>query len=71
VHVKDALELFVQIFDRPLAQLVQETAHIDPVIGVRIRATAGGNHRLSRLGTRNVESRVMIMLVAEHRAHLS
>src|SRR5215211_4531274 len=70
VRVEDALELFVQVFNRPRAQFVQDTTYTDAIIRVRIGATAGRNHGLSCLGTGGVESRVIIMLVAQHIADL-
>src|SRR3954451_20227830 len=41
VDIEDAFELLVEVLDGERAQLVEDPAHLHPVIGVRIAATAG------------------------------
>ena len=49
---------------------MQDAPHLDPVVRVRIGTTARGDHRLARLGTDGVDGRVIVVLVAQHIAHL-
>jgi hypothetical protein len=36
--VKDPVEVFIEVLDRPAAQLMEEPPHFDPAIGVGIRS---------------------------------
>src|SRR5262245_59252257 len=70
VHLEDALELFIEVFNRMRAQLVQEATHSDPSIRMWIGPPARRDHRLARLRPDGVDDRVVVVLVAQDIAYL-
>lgn len=51
VHIEDALELFVEMFNRMRAQFMPDATHSDPAIQVWVGTTGRGDHHVVRLGT--------------------
>ena len=65
VGIAEACDLLLELLDGPRAPLVPHAAHAHARVGVRLRPPLGGAPYPSRLGTRRVESRVVVRLVPQ------
>ena len=43
VDIEDAFELLIEVLNGHRAQLVKDPSHLDPIVGMRVGSTAGGN----------------------------
>ena len=65
VHAEDALELAVEVLDGVRAELVEDAADLDAVVGVGIGAPAGGDQEAAGPGAAVADGRVVVVGVAE------
>jgi hypothetical protein len=70
MSIKDAFELFVKIFHRHRAELMEDTPHFDPVVGVRIASIEGRYEQPIRLCAERVQVRRVVMAVPQHEADI-
>src|SRR5215210_6999849 len=68
VHVEDALELAVEVLDGEGAELVEDAADLDAVVGVRVATTPGGDQEAIGSGAVVADGRVVVVGVAEDEA---
>ena len=65
VGVEDALELAVEVLDGERAELVEDAADLDAVVGVRVGAPAGGDQEAAGAEAMVADGRVVVVGVAE------
>src|SRR3954470_13879714 len=68
VGVEDALELAVEVLDGVRAELMEDAADLDAVVGVRVATTPGGDQEAVALGAVVADGRVVVVGVAEDEA---
>src|SRR5687768_5174304 len=68
VDVEDARELLVEALDGERARLVEDAAHLDPVVGVGVPTTAGRHQQPIGRGTLLVEGGILVVGIAEDEA---
>ena len=66
LDAEDALELAVEVLDRVRAELVEDAADLDAVVGVRIAAPAGGDQEAAGGGAVVAAGRVVVVGVPEN-----
>src|SRR5215216_2902260 len=49
VHIEDAFEVFVEVLVGQATQLVKDSPHLHPTVGVRVGPTFGGDQKALRL----------------------
>src|SRR5947208_14987829 len=70
VGVEDALELAVEVLDGERAQLVEDAADLDAVVGVRVGAATGGDQDAAGAEAVVADGRVVVVGVAEDDARV-
>src|SRR4051812_10796300 len=60
VGVEDALELAVEVLDGVRAELVEDAADLDAVVGVRVLAPSGGDQEAAGPGAVVADGRVVV-----------
>src|SRR5438067_35185 len=68
--VEDALELAVEVLDRPRAKLMEDPTDLDPAVGVRGGAAPGGDQLPAIVRAPLAQVRVVVIGVAQQEAKL-
>src|SRR5215210_6321307 len=70
VYVEDGLEVLVEVLIGHAAQLVKDPPDFDPIIGVRVSSSSGGNQKPLGAFACLPDVGCVVVNVSEHKAYL-